>query len=91
MKIKEIIKRSFRYILKGIPIYKIYPNIVTIGENKLLENRIALITGGTSGIGFEIAKSFIQAGATVIITGRNVEKLTKAINELRRRLKNYEE
>jgi NAD(P)-dependent dehydrogenase (short-subunit alcohol dehydrogenase family) len=38
-----------------------------------LENKNALITGGTSGIGFTVAKSFIAAGARVAITGRRAE------------------
>lgn len=40
--------------------------------------KIILITGGGSGIGFETARLFAQNGNTVIITGRNKEKLEKA-------------
>jgi len=47
-----------------------------------LENKIAVITGGGSGIGFAIAKTFIDAGAKVIILGRTEEKLVNAQNEL---------
>ncbi len=43
-----------------------------------LENKTVLITGGTSGIGLELAKQLLQRGNTVIVTGRNREKLDAA-------------
>jgi NAD(P)-dependent dehydrogenase (short-subunit alcohol dehydrogenase family) len=36
----------------------------------LLKDKVAVITGGTSGIGLEAAKRFIKAGANVVISGR---------------------
>ena len=42
-----------------------------------LSNRTALVTGGTSGIGFGIAQAFQQANSRVIVCGRNPEKLKK--------------
>lgn len=47
-----------------------------------LENKLALITGGGSGIGFGIASAFINAGAKVIISGRRQEVLAKAVEQL---------
>lgn len=47
-----------------------------------LEDKIALITGGGSGIGFEIAQCMIAAGATVIITGRRETALQDSIKTL---------
>jgi len=41
-----------------------------------------LVTGGGSGIGFEIAKLFSQADNHIIITGRNEEKLKQAASQL---------
>lgn len=46
----------------------------------LIRKRI-LIVGGTSGIGLEAAKLLVKDGAEVIITGRDHEKLKKAVNE----------
>ncbi|WP_158837350.1 SDR family NAD(P)-dependent oxidoreductase [Polaribacter sp. L3A8] len=43
-----------------------------------LEGKNAVITGGGSGIGLGIAKTFIEAGAKVLIIGRNEEKLREA-------------
>ena len=43
-----------------------------------LRNTKIMIFGGSSGIGLAIAKRFIQAGADVVITGRNAEKLNDA-------------
>jgi len=40
-----------------------------------LKNKTVLITGGSAGIGLEATKQFLENGATVIITGRNQEKL----------------
>jgi len=42
----------------------------------------AIVTGGSSGIGFEIAKQLIEQGAKVFITGRNENKLKKAADNL---------
>ncbi|UOE46838.1 glucose 1-dehydrogenase [Mucilaginibacter sp. SMC90] len=49
---------------------------------KKLTNKVALITGGSSGIGLGIAQSFIAEGAKVIITGRNQSALDSAVKEL---------
>lgn len=51
-------------------------------EGTYLNARVALITGGNSGIGYAIAKSFLMNGAEVIITGRNVDKLEQAKSQL---------
>ena len=59
-----------------MPIKKDIPTPVLQGE--LLKNRVALITGGTSGIGYAIANVFIKNGACVIITGRKINKVNDA-------------
>lgn len=49
---------------------------------KLLEGKLALVTGGTRGIGFGIAEEFVKQGATVIIFGRNEELAKEAVSKL---------
>ena len=47
-----------------------------------LEGKIALVTGGTSGIGFATAKRFVDEGAYVFITGRHEAELATATHEI---------
>lgn len=82
MSIKVYLKRGLRFIFKGTPIVHVTANVVTLSPNELLKGRVALITGGTSGIGFQIAKAFINSGATVIITGRNEKRIEETCNML---------
>jgi len=45
---------------------------------KKLEGKIAVITGGSSGIGLATAKRFVDEGAHVVITGRREKELKEA-------------
>src|ERR1700749_1838335 len=47
-----------------------------------LEGKIAVITGGSSGIGLATAKRFVKEGAYVFITGRRQTELDKAASEI---------
>lgn len=47
-----------------------------------LDGKVAVVTGGSSGIGFETAKQLVAAGAKVVVTGRNAEQLARAVAEL---------
>jgi NAD(P)-dependent dehydrogenase (short-subunit alcohol dehydrogenase family) len=44
--------------------------------------KVAVITGGTGGIGFGLARAFVDEGAAVVVTGRNSERGAKAVAEL---------
>jgi NAD(P)-dependent dehydrogenase (short-subunit alcohol dehydrogenase family) len=47
--------------------------------NHSLDGKVAVITGGTQGIGFAIAKEFVKQGATVVVTGRDQGRLDEAV------------
>ena len=52
------------------------------------ENKLAIVTGGGSGIGFAIAHRFLQEEAKVIINGRSKEGVDIAVKELQSKIKN---
>jgi gluconate 5-dehydrogenase len=47
-----------------------------------LTGKVALVTGAYRGLGFAIAKGLAQAGATVVLNGRNPEPLAAAVKVL---------
>ena len=47
-----------------------------------LSNKAAIVTGGTKGIGFAIARALVLAGADVSISARHDDEITKAVAEL---------
>jgi NAD(P)-dependent dehydrogenase (short-subunit alcohol dehydrogenase family) len=55
---------------------------IIIASMGKLDGKIALITGGNSGIGLATAKRFVNEGANVFITGRREPELAAAVNEI---------
>ena len=70
----------FKVACRDVGIQNIQISELSSGE--LLRNKNIVITGGGSGIGLAVAKAAIKQGAQVIITGRNLDKLHEAQNEL---------
>ena len=56
---------------------------------KKLSGKNALITGGSSGIGFATAKRFVDEGGYVFITGRREPELNAAVKEIGENATNY--
>jgi retinol dehydrogenase-12 len=62
-----------------------FPPAPTLTESNLgsLSGKVVLITGATSGIGYELAKILYESGATVHITGRSEATIGKALANLK--------
>ncbi len=56
----------------------------------MLENKVAIITGGTRGIGYAIAKKYLENKAKVIIFGSKMETVEKALKSLKEENVNFE-
>lgn len=78
---KKTLKRACMAIISMLKWEKKIP-ILEIKNDKLFSNKVALITGGSGGIGKAIAKHLLQDGCKVIIAGTNENKLIQANNEL---------
>ena len=46
------------------------------------DNKVAIVSGGSNGIGLLFAQCFVKAGGSVMITGRNAENLQACVDEL---------
>ena len=49
-----------------------------------LSGRNAIITGGNRGFGFEVAKKFVEEGASVVICGRDADQVSYAVDILQK-------
>ena len=57
---------------------------------ELLKDKVAIVTGGTRGIGFSIVKTYLDNGAKVVLCGSRKETAEKAVEELKTINSNYE-
>ena len=86
MNLFKIAKKSVTVGIKNALFQKIVrrePVIIKDIDRNLLSGKTAIVTGGNSGIGYAIAKKFIESGAKVVILSRNPEKTRKAADILK--------
>lgn len=57
----------------------------------MLKGKVAIVTGGTRGIGYEIVKKYLENGAKVILFGSRLETIEKAVNSLKAENKEWDE
>ena len=82
MNLKNIIKRSLRYIFKGIPRVTVVAHIQYSTPSACLKGKKVIVTGGGRGLGYAMAKKFVEEGANVLIAGRNETVLQNSAKEI---------
>lgn len=84
--IKNTLKSILKFLLRNIPTKQVKLEIVQLPPSDLLKGKTAIVTGGTSGIGYEIAKTFANAGCNVIITSRSELRLFETLSQLKQEI-----
>lgn len=82
IEMKQYLYRLWQWIYKGVPVMKVPANISISSANQRLEGQKILVTGGSKGIGYHLAKRFVLEGAEVVIVGRDevtLQQSAKAI------------
>jgi len=79
--LKSKLKKLLSFLLHGNP-RPVYARITCLEPSKKLKGKKIVVTGGGSGLGFAMAKRFVGEGAEVLISGRNMEKLSKAATDI---------
>lgn len=85
-KFKNYISRGIRFVVNGEP--QVFVRVDSVINGELLKGRNIIITGASSGIGYETAKKCIQEGANVLCIARNEQKLKAAVDRLSAETKN---
>lgn len=82
MSYKQYLKRSVKYILRGVPVKNITANISYLQPNGRLAGKKIIVTGGGKGLGAAMAKKFVAEGASVLISGRNEQTLRSTADKI---------
>ena len=81
-KLKEYVKRGITYVISEVPQKIVKVPVAQIQYGGILEGKKILITGGSRGLGYAIAKRCLEEKAVVTITGRSKEVLEEAKKSL---------
>ena len=76
-----MIKQVLKKMLKKLRTKQLVPIVTPVDKDKMLENKVVLITGGSSGIGLSIAEACLKSGAKVIIAGSTQSKIDDVLKE----------
>lgn len=64
--------------------------MIKLGDDNMLENKVAIVTGGTRGIGYEIVRKYLQNKAKVVLFGSREDSVAKALASLKEENPAYE-
>lgn len=76
------IKQKIKNLIMLTKEEKLIPVPTQVNINRLLEEKVALVVGGTGGIGKSIAKAYLNSGAKVVITGTSENKVNDGIKNI---------
>lgn len=79
-KLSFYLKNLLKYMRAG---GVVYAPVSFVKADERFVDKVVLITGGSTGIGFETARQFISEGAKVIITARREERLKEAAEKIK--------
>lgn len=77
MSVKSVIKRAIEFTRKK----QLVPIQHNVDSNNILKDKVAVIVGGSGGIGLSIAKSFSESGCKLVLCGTSQSKLEKCVLE----------
>lgn len=80
-RIKLYLSRAVRFIIKGEP--QVFVRVDSVTKGDLLKGKHIIITGASSGIGYETAKKCLLEGASILCVARNEAKLISAVEQLK--------
>lgn len=79
---KKYLSRVFQWITRGVPVVNVTASILQVQSPDLLVGRKVLVVGGSKGVGYEMAKKFVDCGAQVVIVGRDESVLESSAKSL---------